>query len=263
LRGESHFTLRSYVLLRGGGLALRQKLCSLDNAKALLATQAAQKYLPPIQAIVNSPVFAGDEGGKLTVLNQGYHASNGGIYVLRKRNIETSTAVKELLSVVEDFLFLTEPDRSRCVAGLISPALRFGHLIDADFPLDLCEADKSQTGKSFRMKVISHIYGERPFPVVLPSESRKGVGSLDESLSEALLSGAPFIVLENVRGQIASQLLESAIRGEGKVSVRRAYSRTTLIGTDHVLLDGDVESGAHDTGPCQSIYYNPAAQAPV
>lgn len=84
------------------------------------------------------------------------------------------------------------------------------------------------------MKLISQVYGEQPFVVVLPSESKKGVGSLDESLSEALLSGAPFIVLENVRGQIASQLLESAIRGEGKVAVRRAYSRTTLIDTDHV-----------------------------
>jgi hypothetical protein len=217
---------------------LRQKLCSQDNAKALLATEAALKYLPPIQATPNSPVFAEDEAGKLTVLNQGYHASSGGIYVLGKRSIdsgiETSTAVKELLSILEDFSFLNESDKSRCVAGLISPALRFGRLLDADFPLDLCEADLSQTGKSFRMKLISQIYGERPFVVVLPSESKKGVGSLDESLSEALLSGQPFIVLENVRGQIASQLLESAIRGEGKVSVRRAYSRTTLIDTDHV-----------------------------
>jgi len=81
-RLESHFTLRSLVALRGGGVALRQKLCSQDNAKALLATEAALKYLPPIQATPNSPVFAEDEAGKLTVLNQGYHASSGGIYVL-------------------------------------------------------------------------------------------------------------------------------------------------------------------------------------
>src|SRR4029077_13435507 len=64
-RLESHFTLRSFVSLRGGGIALRQKLCSQDNAKALLATEAALKYLPPIQATPNSPVFAEDEAGKL------------------------------------------------------------------------------------------------------------------------------------------------------------------------------------------------------
>jgi hypothetical protein len=87
------------------------------------------------------------------------------------------------------------------------------------------------------------VYGERPFVITLSSEAKKGVGSLDESLSEALLSGAPFIALDNLRlrlepltfrGEISNQLLESAIRGEGKVAVRRAYSRTTQIETDHV-----------------------------
>jgi hypothetical protein len=236
-RLDSYFTLRSFVILNGQA-ALRPKRCSQDTAKALLATEAALKYLPPIQAVVNSPVFAEDGEGKLSVLNQGYHAYRGGIYVKGNRHIdttiETGTAVKKLLKILEDFCFLTESDKSRCVAGMISPALRFGHLVDADFPLDLSEADQSQTGKSFRMKVICRIYGEEPFVVVLPSESKKGVGSFDESLSDALLSGQPFIVLENVRGQISSQLLESAIRGEGKVAVRRAYSRTTLADTDHV-----------------------------
>jgi hypothetical protein len=236
-RLETHFTLRSFAMLNGDRV-LRQKLCSQDNAKALLATEAALKYLPPIQAVVNSPVFVEDKAGRLKVLNQGYHDCNGGIFVLRKRDIDTTIkpkkAVKALLGILSDFSFLSEWDRSRCVVGLISPALRFGRLLGVDFPLDLCEADQSQTGKSFRMKLISQVYGERPFVVVMPSESKKGVGSLDESLSEALLSGRPFIVLENVRGEIASQLLESAIRGEGKVAVRRAYSRTTLIDTDHV-----------------------------
>src|SRR4029077_5532827 len=37
-----------------------------------------------------------------------------------------------------------------------------------------------------------------------------------------------------LRGEISNQLLESAIRGEGKVAVRRSYSRTTQIETDHV-----------------------------
>ncbi len=237
-RLEAYFTLRSYVSLRGGGIALKKKICSHDNAKVLLATEAALNQLPAIQAVVNSPVFAEDEGGKLTVLNRGYHRCNGGIYVLGKREINTAInvdeAVRALLAIVTDFSFLAESDRSRCVAGFISPALRFGRLLDADFPLDLCEADQSQTGKSFRMKVISRVYGEGPFVITLSSEAKKGVGSLDESLSEALLSGAPFIALDNLRGEISNQLLESAIRGEGKVAVRRAYSRTTQIETDHV-----------------------------
>jgi hypothetical protein len=69
-RLEMHFTLRSFAMLNGQRV-LRQKLCSQDNAKALLATETALKYLPPIQAVVNSPVFAEDDAGRLTVLNQG------------------------------------------------------------------------------------------------------------------------------------------------------------------------------------------------
>jgi hypothetical protein len=236
-RLETYFTLRSYVM-HNGEVFLRQKLCSQDRAKGLLATEAAHKYLPTIQAVVNSPVFAETKEGKLTVLNQGYHSCHGGIYVLRKREIDTGIpidkAVEALLAIVGDFSFLSGSDKSRCVAGFISPALRFGRLLDADFPLDLCEADQSQTGKTFRMKLISLLYGERPFVVVLPSESKRGVGSFDESLSEALLSGAPFIALDNLRGEVSNQLLESALRGEGKVAVRRSYSRTTQIETNHV-----------------------------
>jgi len=236
-RLEPYFTLRSYVV-HNGERVLRPKLCSLDNAKALLATEAAFKHLPMIQAVINSPIFAEDEKGRLVVLNQGYHSRNGGIYVLRKREIDTGIqvdeAVKALLDIVRDFSFLDESDKGRCVAGIISPALRFRRLLDTDFPLDYCEADQSQTGQTYRMNLICSVYGEEPCVVVLPSESKKGVASLDELLSAALRSGRPFITLDNLRGQISNQLLESAIRGQGTVTVRSAYSKPTQIETDHV-----------------------------
>jgi hypothetical protein len=120
---------------------------------------------------------------------------------------------------------------------MISPALRFGRLLKADFPLDLCEADQSQTGKGFRINLISTVYDESPFVLTLPSG--RGVGSVDESLSAALLSGKGFVVLDNMRGVVNSQLLESAIKGVGgKVMVRKAYSKPTQINTDHVIWMG-------------------------
>ena len=91
------------------------------------------------------------------------------------------------------------------MAGMISPVLRFGRLLKADFPLDLCEADQSQTGKGFRVNLISKIYDESPFVLTLPSG--RGVGSVDESISAALPSGKGFIVLDNMRGQVNSQIL--------------------------------------------------------
>jgi hypothetical protein len=101
----------------------------------------------------------------------------------------------------------------------------------------MCEADQSQTGKGFRVNLISKIYDESPFVLTLPSG--RGVGSVDESISAALLSGKGFIVLDNMRGVVNSQILESAIKGAGKkVMVRKAYSKPTLINTDHVVWMG-------------------------
>ena len=99
---------------------------------------------------MNAPVFAEDENGELFVLNQGYHKVNGGTYVLSDRYVaqtaSVETAVSGILELISDFEFATPSDKSRCLAGIISPALKFGRLLKADFPLDLCEADQSQAG---------------------------------------------------------------------------------------------------------------------
>jgi hypothetical protein len=88
-RLETYFTPRSFVSLRGGGIGLKKKLCFTRQCEGLVGHRSCSKELPAIQTVVNSPVFAEDEGGNLTVLNQGYHRCNGGIYVLRKREINT------------------------------------------------------------------------------------------------------------------------------------------------------------------------------
>jgi len=115
------------------------------------------------------------------------------------------------------------------MAGFISPALRLGGLLKCDFPLDLAEANESQSGKTYRQKVTCAIYGETPY--VLNVNEERGVGTLDERISEALLSGRPFLLLENVRGDLKSQLLESALRGAGTVQARRAYGRCVQVQT--------------------------------
>jgi hypothetical protein len=235
------FDLRAAIVGRNGQQVLRQKSCSLDNAKALMACEEVD-LLPPIQSVIHSPAFV-DDRGTLRVLDQGYHATNGGTYVLNDRvvveDLPLEEAVRSLLDILEDFSFATPADKSRCLAGFISPALRFGWLLKAAFPMDLCEADQSQTGKGFRVELITAIYDEVPHLMTLPSEAKRGVGSIDEGVSEALLSGKPFVILDNMRGEINSQLLESAIKGVGNtVSARRPYGRPTQVKTDHVLWMG-------------------------
>jgi hypothetical protein len=234
------FDLRAIIAGRNGQQVLRQKLCSMDNAEALLACEEVN-LLPEIQSVLNSPAFVEDENKNLTVLMQGYHKINGGTYVLSDRyvseKVSLDEAVTSLLGLLDDFAFATPADKSRCLAGFISPALKFGRLLKAAFPLDLCEADQSQTGKGFRAELIMAIYDEEPVVITLSSE--RGVGSITESVSEAYLSGKTFGILDNLRGEIDCPLLESGIKGVvNRVGVRRAYGRTVQVRTDHMLWMG-------------------------
>jgi hypothetical protein len=112
--------------------------------------------------------------------------------------------------------------------------LRFGELIKADFPLFINEADKEQTGKTYAHKVLCRIYNERPFTVTL-SDERHALGSHDEKLSKGLIEAHPFILWENARGLVGSQLAESAIRGTGTVTCRIAYMAPVEVETDKVM----------------------------
>jgi hypothetical protein len=233
-RLEQYFIVEKWIVVHNKP-TLKRAQCSADSALALLKTEAAIKSLPTIRIVVQSPIFK-EVDGQIHVLGKGFHAVDGGIFVLQNRDIDEipiSEAVESLLDLLHDFNFVSDSDRSRAVASFISPALRFGGLINRDFPLDIAEANESQSGKSYRQKLVACLYGERPF-VINKKEDGTGVGSLDEHVSEGLISGRPFLMFENIRGHIASQLLESAIRGEGSVNARRAYSRGIQIETDRV-----------------------------
>jgi hypothetical protein len=183
--------------------------------------------------LVSSPILA-ERDGELIALNKGYHDLNGGIYVEKRVDIaelQLKEAIESLLGLLADFDFTTGSDKARAIASFISPALRFGCLLNADFPLDLAEADDSQSGKTYRQRVACAIYGEKPYVI---ARRENGVGSLDESISCALLSGRPFICFENVRGVMDSQILESAIRGHGHVNVRVPHRGEVQLSTERV-----------------------------
>src|SRR6202030_1209624 len=96
------------------------------------------------------------------------------------RDIRTDIGIEEakdaLLGLMNEFLFVSSSDKSRSIAALISPALRFGQLLRADFPIDVCEANENQTGKTFRATMIRKLYDEKPYIITLSSD-KKGVGS--------------------------------------------------------------------------------------
>jgi hypothetical protein len=234
---EEHFELRA-ANRDGNRRVLTQKLCSKDNAIALLKTSEIRK-LPPIQRVLTNPVFVEGNDGELIVLNQGYHPENGGTYVLSGTEITETISIEEAVTTLRglfsDFNFLTQSDESRGIAGLISPALRFGALLKADFPIDLCEADLSQTGKSYRTEIISEVYGEIPFFITSSSEKTKGVGSQSEDISGAVMSGKGIVIFDNMRGVLDSPLLESAVRGGRMIQARVPHIEGKQLATDHII----------------------------
>lgn len=188
----------------------------VSAAKVALASDAARVHLPSLRQLSSCPILT-PEG---RMLGPGWHPENGGLFVTgkgRAENVPLNAAVPALLGLLDDFAFATPADRSRAAASLISPALRAGEWIAEDFPLDVAEADASQSGKTYRQKIAAAIYAEQPAAIIA---ANGGVGSLDEAVATALIAGRPFIILDNIRGRVDSALLESAIRGHGRVSCR-------------------------------------------
>lgn len=205
-----------------------------DTANVLLKTTEAFQLLPPIKVLSACPALAGAPG-KLQILEKGYHHVNGGIYVLGG-SVALPSTVEEarnlILDMYRDYDFVTESDKSRAIAGCISPALRAGQLLgEVDFPLDLSEANASQSGKTFRHRIVHATYGETPY---LIAEREGGVGSIDESISSALIAAKQFVMIDDFQGCMRSELLNTCLRGVGFVGARIPHRGERQVPTSHV-----------------------------
>jgi hypothetical protein len=203
-----------------GTMRWRSATFPSSSADVALSSDGAREFLPRIRQMVSSPVLIPDGDRGAAVIGKGYHPHAGGTFVTGGDDVQTvdlNDAVALLAGCLIDFDFPDGGDASRAMASLISPAMKMGGWIDDDFPLDLAEADQSQSGKSFRFKMIHAIYREHPSAI---TQAAGGVGSLDERVSRALITGRPFISFDNFRGRMDSQIMETAIRGLGKVAAR-------------------------------------------
>jgi hypothetical protein len=241
-RIERHFKLWVWRMVREQPVLRPDARCSDDLAKLLLKTEEFQ-LLPPINTVAAAPLAVEGINGGLQILGPGYHAHNGGVFVTGgsvRRDVSLAEAVSFIKGLFAEFDFQTPADRSRAIANLLSPAFSFGGFIDGWIPVDVAEADQSQAGKGLRQRLVVSIYQETAY-VIAPREG--GVGSLDESLSQGLVAGKPFIRFDNVRGPFASQLLESLITegvgaarvphyAEVQVQSRGFYFQLTSNGVD-------------------------------
>lgn len=199
-----------------GKLVWRSTNFPVTAAKILLFTDEAVANLPTIRQLANCPILTASG----EIIGRGYHDHAGGTYISRGQtppSVPLDAAISALVGLLTDFAFVTEADRSRALASLISPALKMGGWIRDDFPLDVAEADQSQSGKTYRQKLVSRLYAEIPSSITSP---KGGVGSVDEAIATALIKGRPFVTLDNFRGRLDSTILEEAIRGHGRVTCR-------------------------------------------
>jgi hypothetical protein len=205
-----------------GKLCLKPKRCPRQTAEVLLDSREAREQLPPIACLTAAPILI-DTGDEPRCLGPGYHRQGGGILVTGGESppsVPLERATSDLQALLRDFNFQTPADRSRALAMLLTPALKLGGFLTGPTPIDIAEADQSQSGKTYRQTITRAIYRVRGYVV---TQRNGGVGSLDESIGAALLSGRTFIVADNLRDRLDSQYLEAVITWPESVSVRVPY----------------------------------------
>lgn len=202
------------------------KVLAENSAKVILYADIAREILPTLKLILSRPVLV-LRNGIISTLKSGYNHDSM-VYVIGGQLQEPETieeAVGFVQATLMDFSFKSDSDHSRAIALMLTPALKIGGFISDHTPIDIVEASESQTGKGHLLKRRCLIYGEE---AVLVVRQKGGTGSLDESISAAILSGRPFIQLDNMRGGFSSELLEAFLTNPGRVTVRVPYSKVSM-----------------------------------
>ena len=112
-------------------------------------------------------------------------------------------------------------------AALISPAMQWSRLLPGvRFPAFVAEADDSQAGKGYFVRMVLAVYQVSKTTVITQKE--RGVGSIEEQISGGLLEGAPLIYFDNWRGTLDSPGLESLMT-EDSFSCRIPHRAPTSV----------------------------------
>ena len=204
-------------------------------AQQYLKSDECRKRLPKLTGVVNCPVLV-ERDGALHQFNTGYDAVTG-LFVANQTIVADVTieeAVRRLGSLLEEFDFKTAGDRARALVSLITPALKFGGFLKGPIPVEVAEANLSQSGKSYRQQLVAAIYHEK---VATVTRRVGGVGSMEETFQRHLAEGKAFIQFDNVRGRLDSQLVECFLTANGPFPTRTPFSAVVDVDpTKHVLF---------------------------
>lgn len=201
------------------GFAIKQKLPSMDSAKALLESKAV-RLLPSVEIITAAPILYKTDASVLVRAESGY-CREAQAFVKGKHPpviITAEEASREIKELFRDYQFVTPADNARALGFVVSVALQMGGFIPSKrCPMFIVEANDSQGGKGYMIETVSAIYNETPTMV---AQKEGGVGSFDESFQQALVRGKPILCLDNLRGKVASAFIESTMTAPGKIGAR-------------------------------------------
>lgn len=213
---------------------LKRAVIPLETARALLDCHVASEILPPVAGLSNCALITEREG-RLIVAGKGYSHET---QMLIQRGEEPpcvplAEAAQALRGLLAEFAFQSPGDESRALASFITPALKMGGLLSGYCPIDVAEADQSQSGKTYRQRMVAAIYGEKAGMVNL---KKGGVGSVDEGFFHKLVGGRPFIQFDNFRGLMDSPALEAFMTAEDSFSCRLPHVREIEVDPRRFLI---------------------------
>ena len=207
---------------------------SKAQAEMYLSSSGCRECLPKLNGIIRFPLVV-EQGSDLRLLENGYDEGTG-FYVESAKDPEEMKLVQAvglITGLLAEFDFLTPGDRSRAIASLLTPALKLSGLIKGSVPVDVAEANASQSGKTYRQKLVAALYNQN---VAVVTKKGSGVGGMEETFSDHLVKGHTFIQFDNVRGKLDSQYLESFLTSGESFSARIPYSAAIKIDPSKFII---------------------------
>ncbi len=199
-----------------------------SKIRQITSTPAFLRQLSPIVSLSHCPVLVMSKGKLRTITG---HDLESGIWASGSVNEPESLAeaVSILFSVDAETMFASEGDRSRAMAHILSPAFAMSGILPCASPILAIEGNDSQAGKGKKSKRTAAIYNAVPVIVNQPGGS---IGSIEEGLDAAYISGAEIISLDNMEQQgqkpFSSPKICSALT-ETVYTARAAYSKNVQL----------------------------------
>ena len=176
-----------------------------DVVKAI-SSSAGYPGIPVATGVVSSPVLRSDG---TVAAERGYDLKTG-LYIDVDGGLpplmDVTAAVRLLSDVFCDFPFETAAHRTGAIAALVSLVSRPAY--DGCAPLFAFDANTSGTGKGLATDVIAMIFeGRRAARYTLPKDQDE----LRKAVTSAVISGQPYVLLDNVKSKLGGASLEAAI----------------------------------------------------